>query len=158
MVAGVVREVPSSCRVRNTGVVTCVVVEAADRAEPVDEIAEATLVRAGAAVVMPTGAGLVAAFRRVTDALGASVALRSQFPSSRMAMSTGETGSHGEFGAIAEKAARLVAEAEPGRTLLSKLAGVLAIDHLPRDRRLHEHAIEGNEPYFELLDTASVPA
>ena len=146
----------SGTRVRNAGVVTCVVVEAADAAGTLGEIVEETLLRAGAAVVLPTAAGLVGAFRRVTDAVRASLTLRTQLPSSRMAVCTGETGTHGEFGAIAEKATRLVAEATAGSTLLSKLAGALAIDHLPRGRQLRE--CTGPEPWFELLDGASVPA
>lgn len=159
MVAGVDRDKQASGRrVRNTGVVTCVVVEAADAASTLGEVVEATLLRAGAAVVMPNGVGLVAAFRRVTDAVRASMTLRSQLPSSRMAMCTGETGAHGEFGTIADKATRLVSGAGAGSTLLSKLAGVLAIDHLPRDRQLLEHVRDGVEPYFELLDAAPVPA
>lgn len=154
MVADEVR----SSRVRNTGVVTCVVVEAADAASTLGELAEQTFLRAGAAVVMPNGVGLVAAFRRVTDAVRASLALRTQLPSSRMAMCTGETGSNGEFGAVAEKAARLVSGARAGSTLLSRLAGALAIDHLPRDRHLLECTEHGFEPHFELLDASPVPA
>jgi hypothetical protein len=159
MVAGEERTVQTTARrVRNTGVVTCVVVEAADAVSTLGELAEETLVRAGAAVVMPNGVGLVAAFRRVTDAVKASLTLRTQLPSSRMAMCTGETGAHGEFGPIADKASRLVAGADAGSTRLSKVAGALVIDHLPRDRRLLERAGDGTERYFELLDGSPVPA
>ena len=159
MVAGEDREVQASARrVRNAGVVTCVVVETADAVGTLGELAEQTLVGAGAAVVMPNGVGLVAAFRRVTDAVKASLMLRTQLPSSRMAMCTGETGSHGEFDLIADKAARLVAGADAGSTRLSKLAGALAMDHLPRDRTLLERAGDGPERYFELLDASPVPA
>ena len=144
----------SGTRVRGAGVVTCVVVEAVDAAPVVSEIVEATFLRAGAAVVMAAGTGFVGAFQRVTDAVHASLALRAQLPASRMAMCTGETGTHGEFGPIAEKATRLVAEATAGSTLLSRVAGALAVDHLPRNRQLREFA--GTEPCFELLDGASV--
>ena len=147
-----------ACRVRNTGVVTCVVVEAADAPSALGELVEDVLLRAGAAVVMPNGVGLVAAFRRVTDAVRASLTLRTQLPSSRIAVCTGETGPRGEFGPIVEKATRLVSDAPAGATLLSKLAGALAIDHLPRDRRLRECGDRHAEPYFELLDAAPLPA
>ena len=158
MVAGANREVQfGACRVSRAGVVTCVVVEAADVVSTLGEIAKEALVSAGAAVVMPNGRGLLGAFGRITDAVQASVALRDLLPSSRMAMTTGETGAHGEFGAIADKARRLVSDAAAGSTLLSKLTGSLAIDHLPRDRQLLERT-KGTERCFELLDASPVPA
>ena len=130
-----------------------VVVETTDVGSTVGEVAEATFVREGAAVVMPTAVGLVGAFRRVTDAVRATLILRADLPSSRIALCAGETGARGEFSSIADKAARLVSGADAGATLLSKLAGALAMDHLPRDRTLHERCADGvSELCYELLD------
>jgi hypothetical protein len=135
--------------------VTCVVVEAPDVASSLGEMAEATLVREGAAVVVPAGVGLVGAFGRVTDAVRATLILRTNLPSSRIALCAGETGAHGEFSSIADKATRLVSDADAGSTLLSKLAGALAMDHLPRDRSLHERSADDlSEHFYELLDAA----
>jgi hypothetical protein len=143
----------TTLRLRSPGVVTCVVVEATEVASTLGEVAEATFVQEGAAMVMPTGVGLVGAFRRVTDAVRATMILRSNLPSSRIALCAGETGAHGEFSSISDKATRLVSDADAGSTLLSKLAGALAMDHLPRDRRLHERAANGvSEFCYELLD------
>lgn len=139
-------------RVTNVGVVTCVAVEAADEASSAGEIAEHALVKEGAAVVMPTGVGLVAAYRRVTDAVRAALVLRTHFPTIRVAVCTGETGAHGEFGTVADKASTLLSAAHPGSTLLSKLAGALAMDHLPRDRTLRLSGQPDGEPCYELLD------
>jgi hypothetical protein len=140
-------------RLRSAGVVTCVVVEATDVASTLGEMAEATLVREGAALVMPTGVGLVGAFRRVTDAVRATMTLRTNLPSSRIALCAGETGAHGEFSSIADKATRLVSDADAGSTLLSKLAGALAMDHLPPDRTLLQRSADGvSEFFYELLD------
>jgi hypothetical protein len=140
-------------RLHSVGVVTCVVVETAEGALALDELAEATLVREGAAMVMPTGVGLVGAFRRVTDAVRATMVLRTRLPSSRIALCSGETGAHGEFTSIADKATRLVSDADAGSTRLSKLAGVLAMDHLPRNRTLHERSATSiSELFYELLD------
>ncbi|MEY2422093.1 MAG: hypothetical protein QOI95_2160 [Acidimicrobiaceae bacterium] len=139
-------------RLHRAGVVTCVVVEVSDPECGLGEMAEDTFVRAGAAMVLPAGIGVVGAFRRVTDAVRATMILRTHLPSSRIALSAGETGSHGEFSSIADKATRLVADADAGSTLLSKLAGVLAMDHLPRDRTLHERCGSGvSELSYELL-------
>jgi hypothetical protein len=78
--------------------------------------------------------------------------LRTHFPSIRVAVCTGETGAHGEFGPIADKASMLLSSAPPGSTLLSRLAGALAMDHLPRDRTLQLSASTADEPCYELLD------
>lgn len=140
-------------RLHSAGVVTCVVVEATDVASTLGEMAEATLMQEGAAMVVPAGLGLVGAFRRVTDAVRATMILRTHLPSSRIALCAGETGAHGEFASIADKATRLVSDADAGSTLLSKLAGALAMDHLPRDRTLHERSVDGvSELFYELLD------
>jgi len=128
-------------RLRTTGVVTCVVV---------DSPASDALVRGGAALILPTGGGTIGAFRRVTDALRAALDLRDDLPESRVAVCAGETGSRGEFAIVADKAAQLLHGAEPGSTVLSKLAGVLAMDHLPRDRMLYERSAPGVEPCYEL--------
>jgi hypothetical protein len=143
----------SAPRLANAGVVTCVVVEATDLTSILGDTAEATLVQEGAAMVMPTGLGLVGAFRRVTDAVRATMMLRTHLPSSRIALCAGEPGAHGEFAPIADKATRLLSGADAGSTLLSKLAGALAMDHLPHDRKLHERSADGvSELFYELLD------
>ncbi len=142
-----------AARLQSAGVVTCVVVEATEVASTLGELAEETLVRAGAAVVLPSAVGLVGAFRRVTDAVRATLVLRTHLPSSRIALCAGETGAHGDFSSIADKATRLVSDAAVGSTVLSKLAGALAVDHLPRDRMLHERsASDVSELCYELLD------
>jgi hypothetical protein len=131
--------------------VTCLVIDDADLATAGGEVAQQALVRLGAVAVLPSGVSLVGAFRRMTDALHAVLELRTQLPASRLALCAGETGARGEFGSIADKATRLMTDAEPGSTLLSKLAGVLAMDHLPRDRTLFERCeLAGREPCFEL--------
>jgi len=140
-------------RLLNAGVVTCVVVGDIGFEPALGEAAEETLVRQGAAVVMPTDAGLVGAFRRVTDAVRATLTLRADLPSSRMALCAGETGARGEFGPIADKATRLLSGADAGSTLLSKVAGSLAIDHLPRNSALLERSTDdASERCYELLD------
>jgi hypothetical protein len=136
---------------QRAGVVTCLVIDDAELDTSVGDVAHEALVRLGAVVVVPSGDGLVGAFRRMTDALRAVLELRTQLPASRLALCAGETGSRGEFGSIADKATRLMTDAEPGSTLLSKLAGVLAMDHLPSDRTLFERCERGDrERCFEL--------
>jgi hypothetical protein len=128
-------------RLPAAGVVTCVFVDA-DAGD--------ALARRGAAMVLPAGSGMIGAFRRMTDALHAVLDLRDDLPASRLAVCTGETSARGEFALVAERAARLSHGAEPGSTVLSKLAGVLAMDHLPRDRMLYERSGPGVEPCYEL--------
>jgi hypothetical protein len=131
------------------GVVTCLVTDAASGP------AAARLELEGAAAIVDDGSRLTAAFRRVTDALRAAIAIRSSLPSgARIALCAGETRG-GEFSAVADKAARLADTAAPGATVLSRLAGVLAIDHLPRDRRLSARC--AGESY-ELVAAVAQPA
>jgi hypothetical protein len=143
-------------RLHRAGVITCVVVDAT-AASTHGDLAEDTMMREGAAVVMASSAGFVGAFRLVTDAVRATLALRTTLPASRIALCAGETGVHGEFASIADRATRLASGAEAGSTVLSKLAGVLAMDHLPRDRTLHACSAGGaSDLYYELLDARPV--
>jgi len=97
---------------------------------------------------------LTAAFRRVSEAVRAVAAVRAVLPASgRVALSSGETGRLGEFRAIADNALRLVEAARPGTTVLSKLAANLALDHLPRDRRLEV----SDAASYELIDLTAEP-
>lgn len=137
-------------RLQSVGVVTCIAVDDTTVAERGGRV-EQTLVREGAAVVWRDGPGLVGAFSRVTDALRAALALRTHSPTSRVALCTGETGSRGECGPVAAKAARLRDGADPGSTLLSRLAARLIMDHLPDQRALCERSTGGAEPFYELL-------
>lgn len=145
-----VSTLPRGCgtpRLQRVGVVTCL---ALDPTAPADhDAARETLVRAGASVVWHDDGGLRAAYRRVTDAVRAALALRVDLPESRLALSTGETGGRGECTAVADKATRLLSVAEPGATVLSRLAGSLAMDHLPDGRTLLERTGSG-EPCYEL--------
>lgn len=133
----------------DVGVVTCLVTDATSGP------AAARLKLEGAAAVVDDDIGITAAFRRVTDAVRAAIAIRSTLPiGARIALCAGETRG-GEFSAVADKAARLADAAEPGATVLSRLAGVLAIDHLPRDRRLSERC--AGESY-ELVEAVALSA
>ena len=134
-----------------TGVVTCLVAEGplvdADRAAR-------ALEHEGAIVVCGDAGAVTAAFRRVSDAVRAVTAVRRLLPASaRVALSSGETGRLGEFRAVADHAQRLVTAARPGATVLSKLAANLALDHLPRDRRL----CASDPMSYELIDLTPTP-
>jgi hypothetical protein len=128
-------------------VVTCLVVGTTEPDHA--DAAHATLVDTGASIVWHTAEAVVAAYRRVTDAVRAALELQTDLPASRVALSTGETDARGECTAVAAKAHLLLSAANPGATLLSKLAGALAMDHLPRGRTLAER-VGSAEPCYEL--------
>jgi len=131
-----------------TGVVTCLVAEG-----PVVDAdgAARALEDEGAMVVCGDAGAMTAAFRRVSDAVRAVAVVRRLLPaSSRVALSSGETGRLGEFRTVADHAQRLVEAARPGATVLSKLAANLALDHLPHDRRL----CPSDPMSYELIDLA----
>lgn len=134
-----------------TGVVTCLVAEG-----PMvnADTAARALEDEGAIVVCGDACALTAAFRRVSEAIRAAAALRAVLPASaRVALSSGETGRLGEVRAVADSARRLVEAARPGATVLSKLAANLALDHLPRDRRLEA----SDAASYELIDLTAAP-
>src|ERR1043166_694056 len=76
----------------------------------------------------------VAIFGRVSDALAAAVALRSEFDAGpRLAVHGGE-----DEGSATIRAVRLMAIGHPGQVLLSRAAADLAIDGLAPDWHLHD--------------------
>jgi len=142
----------------DVGVVTCLAAHGTSVA-PTGAIT-AALEREGAAIIFDAGCGLVAAFRRVTDAVRAAIAVRGALPaSSRIALCAGESRC-GEFSAVADKAVRLADQADPGSTVLSRLTASLAIDHLPRDQQLCERRahVGGSELSYELREAIAQPA